>query len=149
MTVDALVATRMKLSDGGAQPKMPGGRPQKMITNDSKAKGLQSILTENGLNCTTYLKDVYPSMMISMMRKQMLIISTCQGYYVMFFPKFHCEMNSNEHVWAQAKHYTCAHCNYSYAGLQRTVGPGLDSIDTHLIRKPVTTTGKVMYLEES
>ena len=53
----------------------------------------------------------------------------------LFFPKFHCEMNSIECVWAQAKWYTRAHCNYSYVGLQKTVGPGLDSVDTKLIRK--------------
>ena len=54
---------------------------------------------------------------------------------VMYFPKFHCEFNSIERVWAQAKRHTRAHCNYSYAGLQKTIGPALDAIDTVLIRK--------------
>ena len=44
-------------------------------------------------------------------------------------------MNSIECVWAQAKRYTRAHCNYSFNGLLRTVGPVLDSVDTVLIRK--------------
>ena len=60
-----------------------------------------------------------------------------KGHYVMFFPKFHCEMNSIERVSAQAKCYTRAQCNYSYVGLQRTVSPGLDSVDTHLLRNYV------------
>ena len=44
-------------------------------------------------------------------------------------------MNSIERVWAQAKRYTWAHCNYSFQGLLRTVNPALDSVDTTLIRK--------------
>lgn len=56
MASDALVATRMNVSDGGAQPKMhdtimPGGRIQKMLTDDGEAKGLKSVLTERGIMC--------------------------------------------------------------------------------------------------
>ena len=34
------------------------------------------------------------------------------GYWGMFIPKFHCELNPIEKMWAQSKKYTCAHCDY-------------------------------------
>ena len=105
-----------------------------MITNE---KGLRSVLTERGINCTTLKKDDMIKILSQHddFRDEKTIVESfllAKGHYVMFFPKFHCEI---ERVWAQVKCYTRAHCNYSYVGLQRTVSPGLDSVDTHLIRK--------------
>ena len=38
-------------------------------------------------------------------------------------------------MWGEAKRYTCAHCDYSFAGLERTVIPALDSVRLGTIRK--------------
>ena len=45
----------------------------------------------------------------------------------MFIPKFHPELNPIERVWGRAKVYARNHCNYSFAGLQSTVTPALES----------------------
>ena len=142
MATDALVASRMNVGDGGAQPRMhdtirPGGQLQRMVTEDGKAKGLRSVLTERGVNCGTLKNEDMVKILVQHddFRDEKTVLESfllAKGHYVTFFPKFHCEFNSIERVWAQAKWYTRAH---SYVGLQKTVGPALDSIDTVLIRK--------------
>ena len=49
-------------------------------------------------------------------------------HIVFMLPKFHCELNPIEHVWAQAKRYLKAYCNYSIRGLCNTIHPALDSV---------------------
>ena len=63
MAADALLAARMNVSDGGAQPKMhdtimPGGRVQKMTNDAGEAKGLRTVLTERGINCATFRESI-------------------------------------------------------------------------------------------
>ena len=145
MAADALVAARMNVSNGGAQPRMrdtimPGGRVQKMTTDGGEAKGLKTVLTERGINCSTLKKDDMIKILSQHddFRDEKTIVESyllAKGHLVMFFPKFHCELNSIERVWAQAKRYTRGHCNYTFNGLLHTVGPALDSVDTVLIRK--------------
>ena len=36
------------------------------------------------------------------------------GYKAYFIPKFHCELNPIERVWAQSKKYSRANCDYSF-----------------------------------
>ena len=54
-------------------------------------------------------------------------------------PKYHCEFNPIERVWAQAKQYTKAHCKYSIVSLQKTITPALESASLKSIQN---TSGK-------
>ena len=40
---------------------------------------------------------------------------------VMFYPKFHCELNHIERFWCHGKQYTRENCDYSLDGLRRNV----------------------------
>lgn len=51
-----------------------------------------------------------------------------KGHIMYYLPKFHCELNPTERVWAQAKQYSRAHCKYTITSLRRTVHPALDSV---------------------
>ena len=53
------------------------------------------------------------------------------GYFI---PKFHCELNPIERVWAHSKKYTRAHCDYSFNGLEVMINPALKSVTPDLIR---------------
>lgn len=45
------------------------------------------------------------------------------------------ELNPNERVSGRAKQYTRQHCDYTFAGLEKTIGPAWDSVSVDLIRK--------------
>lgn len=57
------------------------------------------------------------------------------GHRCIFIPMYHCELNPIERVWGHAKQYTWKHCDYTFAGLEKTIGPALNSVSTDLIRK--------------
>ena len=50
------------------------------------------------------------------------------GHEVIFYPKFHCELNFIERFWCSAKHYARENCSYSLEGLRETVPRSLHSV---------------------
>jgi len=50
------------------------------------------------------------------------------GHKVIFYPKFHCELNYIENFWSAVKQYMHANCNYTWKGLQETLPKGLNSV---------------------
>ena len=51
-----------------------------------------------------------------------------RGHIMYMIPKFHCELNPIERVWAQAKRYARAYCKHSIKSLRNTIAPALDSV---------------------
>ena len=43
------------------------------------------------------------------------------SHRVMFYPKFHCELNHIERFWCHSKQYAREKCNYTLDGLRRIV----------------------------
>ena len=62
-------------------------------------------------------------------------IATDAGHHCIFLPKFHCECNPIEQLWAEAKRETRKHCNYSITGLLANVEPSLNAVPLDRIRK--------------
>jgi len=48
---------------------------------------------------------------------------------VIFYPKFHCELNYIEYYWAALKRYTRENCKYTFSELERTVLEAMDSVE--------------------
>ena len=58
-----------------------------------------------------------------------------KGHIVYFLPKYHCELNPIERVWAQAKRYTKAYCNYSIQSLRKNIVSALETVPLESIQK--------------
>ena len=58
-----------------------------------------------------------------------------RGHIIYMLPKFHCELNPIERVWAQAKRYSKAYCKYSIKSLRNIVHPALDSVTLETMQK--------------
>ena len=59
-----------------------------------------------------------------------------EKHHIMYIlPKFHCELNPIERVWAQAKRYTKAYCKYSIVSLRNTIIPALETVALESIQK--------------
>lgn len=62
-------------------------------------------------------------------------VITAAGHEVIFYPKFHCELNYIEYYWAAVKRYTRDHCQYTFSELPTTVAAGLESVSIQTIRR--------------
>ena len=54
---------------------------------------------------------------------------TRRGHLVMFYPKFHCELNWIEYFWGDGKRRTRQLCDYTFNGLRKTVPEVLESTE--------------------
>ena len=151
---DALIAKHMNLSPGGKQPKMRStnfgeGVQQEMIFPldyhisklRGQPKGLKQVLTERGLWPNRGLKleearkimSQQPDFLAQKGRLEEVIVAA--GYQIIFYPKFHCELNYIENFWGAAKKFSRSNCDYSWTGLQRTVPLALASVSLTTIRR--------------
>ena len=55
------------------------------------------------------------------------------GHSVIFYPKFHCEINFIERFWCAAKLYARENCEYTIDGLRRTIPAAFQSISSATI----------------
>ena len=134
----------MNVYPDGAQPKMRdtywGGRLQKMVSRNGIPKGMKAVLIERGVNVTGMKGDEMRQILQNMPdfkceKTKVEHVLLDSGYKAYFIPKFHCELNPIEMVWGQAKKFTRANCDYSFAGLEANLDAAFDSVNLDSIRK--------------
>ena len=139
----ALQAKSILVKDGGPRRVRDttwAGEPQSMVSSDGTAKGLRTVLRERGINTERMLADdmrVVLSNHDDFAMEQTIVEHYLKdrGHIVFFLPKFHCELNTIERVWAQAKVFCRAHTNFTLVKLRQIINPALDSVTVDLIRK--------------
>lgn len=103
-------------------------------------KGMKLVLEDRGVNTEGLKADAMREILREMhdfkyekTKLENLLLS--HGYKGFFLPKFHCELNPIERVWAHGKKYTRAHCDYTFKGLEKTIDPALGSVSLENIRR--------------
>ena len=112
---------------------------------ESGLKGFCSnkhILLENSKCCARHILTSQEDFLNQKPILQEVIESL--GHKVIFYPKFHCELNYIEMYWGAAKRYTRQYCNYTWKGLQEIVPKALDSVSLNHIRKYAQKSAKFM-----
>jgi hypothetical protein len=169
---DALVSSRLNLSDGGANvpilrdttytsPLDPNVQiVQKMQTEDGIQKGIKTILTERGLfqqllgrkvlECSDCKVGNPPQSIFCCARRclseqpdfksqdELLheVVEVNNGHKIIFFPKFHCELNFIEMVWGYLKRKLRQQCTFKFDDLKTLVPTILDTgIPTNVVAK--------------
>ena len=141
---DSLNANRMNVNSGGSQPRMHDtiwdGKVQKMVDSKGTPKGMRQVLMERGVDVRGMKADDMRKTLKEMHdfkyeKTKVETMIAARGHRCIFIPKYHCELNPIERVWGHAKHYTRSHCDYTFAGLERTIEPALDTVSVDLIRK--------------
>ena len=138
MADDSLDVNQMNVKPGGKQRVMRDGlwdgNSQKMVTSSGVPKGLRVVLEERGVNTTGMsgpkMKEVlgnFPDFKYEKSRIER-ILTEKYGHIVYMLPKYHCELNPIERVWAQAKRYTKAYCKYSLPSLRNMIIPAIDTV---------------------
>jgi len=152
----------MNLNPGGKNvPQMRDGwfvkdgmrMTQPMQDTEGKPKGIKRVLEERGLwpegrklnlDCTQPCHDgvstccarrILASQPDFQEQKSLLeetVLSS--GHQIEFYPKFHCECNFIERVWAEAKRDIREMCDYSYSSLVSRVPTVLEGIKVETIQ---------------
>ena len=138
------------------------GQPQLMQTAQGVQKGVKTILEERGLypNHKLLLEcDMCKDATIQGPRTERVsccgrgILASCEdfkesaskiwlqeiaekyGHLIIFFPKFHCELNFIEMIWAHIKDALRRNCSFSYKDLQRKVPEALFDIPLAFVKR--------------
>ena len=100
------------------------GRHKSMVNTDGSSKALRTILLECGIN-TERMKANGMQIVLSNhedFATEDTIVEhylKSRGHHAYFLPKFHCELNPIERVWAQAKVYWRAYTNFPIRSCDR------------------------------
>ncbi|RPA97800.1 hypothetical protein L873DRAFT_1770623 [Choiromyces venosus 120613-1] len=155
----------MNLSGGGDQPVMQDGFflkdeiriVQKIVDENGVPKGIETILHEQGLwtmglrlecpkiqcaCCACKILSLQFDFLHQKGKLQEIIKGT--GYLVLFYPKFHCELNWIEYYWGQVKRYTQDNCKYNYEALKTIIPQALSSIKPTTILLFFAQTQRIM-----
>ena len=111
-----------------------------MVYADGIPKGMKQVLIERGIDVrgmkANNMRNLLSGMDDFKYEKTKVEKYLCgRQHKAIFIPKFHCELNPIERCWGHAKRYTREHCDYTFAGLERTINPALNSVSLDLIRK--------------
>lgn len=103
---------------------------------------LQKTCLEGGTCCARAIMAAQPDFKAQKCRLQEEV--EARNHKILFYPKFHCELNPIEYVWGAAKLYTRNNCGYSITALRKTIPAALNSISASLILKYWEKTSRMM-----
>ena len=159
MAPNALDVRKMNLGPGGKQPVMRDGwnsltnSPHAMNDSNGVPKGIRAVLQERGLwpaagirlscskkmgrleggCCARHLLGSQPDFQGQRGLLQEKIEE--RGHLVVYYPKYHPELNFIEYFWGYCKRFARENCDYTLAGLRATVPRALAAVPADTIQK--------------
>ena len=158
----------MNLKPGGKQPHMRNGinshtgEEQPMDFPNGEQKGIKVVLQERGLwrdklrldcggsiihpqnnyCCARHVLGAETDFQAQVSLLEQTIIDA--GHRVLFYPKFHCELNAIEYFWGAAKRYSRENWDYSFTSLRTTIPAALQSVPSTTIWRFFQKTERMM-----
>lgn len=114
---------------------------QSFYDADGKAKGLMQTLRERGLYPAGGLKRDDAEKLLKgqpdfvEQREWLAEVVLAAGHQINYYPKFHCELNFIEKMWACAKSRARKECDYSFRSLELLVPKVLEEIPLEFFAK--------------
>lgn len=111
-----------------------------MTTEDGQQKGPRRILHERNIDTNGMRKSEMAAILnnhedFKNQRPWLEEICTGAGHAIIFFPKFHPELNWIERYWSNAKNYARRHCDYTFENLRATVPTALNQVSVQTMRR--------------
>jgi len=108
---------------------MPVSKKRRAHSRAVRAKSLAASRAKAALHATPNQPDFQAQ------KGQLQEEIEASGHSVIFYPKFHCELNFIERFWCAAKHYTRENCLYTIESLRTTIPAAFRSISSATINK--------------
>ena len=128
----------MNVNPGGKQRVMRdewwNRQPQRMNYAVGVPKGMRMVLEERGISThlmnADQMREVLRGHLDFLNEKSTIecFLVEDRGHVMCMLPKFHCELNTIERIWAQVKQYARAYCKYNIRSLRNTISSALDSV---------------------
>ena len=83
--------------------------------------------------CARRLLSLQPDFMAQVCEIQEKIEAASSKHRVLFYPKFHCELNHIEYFWCNSKRYARENCDYTIEGLRENVPAALAHVSNDTI----------------
>ena len=120
-----------------------------MVDRNGVPKGMRQVLIERGVDVRGMKADDMRRALNEMKdfkyeKTKVEKYLSGRGNRVIFIPKFRCELNPIERCWGHAKRYTREHCDYTFAGVERTIDRALNNVSVDLIRKYFRKVREIM-----
>jgi len=121
----------------------------RMMTDDGLSRPLKDILEERGLWQPKLKKATAAQLLkeqpdFSGQKEWLAEVVQSSGHEILFLPKFHCELNPIERVWAHVKNDLRKNCEYSLKSLRVRLPEALSSVPVEAIRRYFRRTDRLV-----
>ena len=117
-----------------------GVRVLQHMMEDGLARPLKDILEERGLWQPKLCKGAAAQLLkeqpdFTGQKEWLTEVIESRGHQILYLPKFHCELNPIERVWAHVKHDLRKKCEYSLKSLRAQLPVTLENVSVDAVRR--------------
>ena len=114
-------------------------------------RGMRQVLEERGVNTRGMKADEmrtvlgsHPDFKYEKSSIERFLVEE-KKHIMYMLPKYHCELNPIERVWAQIKRYARVYCKYSIISFRKTITPAMESVSHESMQKHFSIIMIILY----